>query len=117
MTRTALVAMSFLLVLGCRKKEQEDSGVDTAIIVDSADSSDTGDTDTGDTDTGDTGVVVNAGPQGFAFCAAGGRMSNATHQAIICLGPMDIAGIEVSDANYTWQPGPIYILAASASSP
>ncbi len=47
-------------------------------------------------------------PEGFAFCAAGGQVSGPLHNGTVCLGPMDISG---ATGDFTWQAGPIYILA------
>ncbi len=75
---------------------------------------DTGDTaflDTAPYDTGWYETEFIEPPEGFAFCAAGGRVTGDDGMsATLCLGPMDLAGPTVHGADHTWQPGPIFIL-------
>lgn len=111
MSRTFPILLSMALVTACKR---DPIGVDSETDTDFDTSTDTDiDTDT-DTDTDpdtdpDTGSDV-AAPEGFAFCAAGGRVSGSGYSATLCLGPMDAGIGQVQSGGYTWQAGPIFIL-------
>ncbi len=113
------------LALGCKRDDDTD---DSGQIIDDTGESETetetddsesgpDDSESGDSDSdsdsedvSDTPVPSDA-PQGFAFCAAGGRVVGPTHNGILCLGPLDVAGGYVDGSTHTWQAGPIYVLA------
>lgn len=111
------------LAMGCKRGDDEDTETDDTAIDDTGETSDTETDDPSDTETDDpsdsetddpsdtSDPIPEEAPQGFAFCAAGGRVTGATHSGVICLGPLDVAGGLVEGSSHTWQAGPIYVIA------
>ncbi len=122
-----MAILGAVLIIACRPPDEDDTSIpiDTSVIGDAdadadsdadsdadadADSDADADADSDSDSDADADTDTNA-PEGFAFCAAGGKVTGAAVSGIICLGPMDISGATVVGAAYTWQAGPIYILA------
>ena len=108
MMKKALSCMAVAFLVGCHGEMyiHLDTAGDTAWL----DTGDTGFLDTGIYPT-ETETEFIEPPEGFAFCAAGGRVTGDDGMsATLCLGPMDLSGAIVHGADHSWHPGPIFIL-------
>lgn len=66
-----------------------------------------GSTDTdNETDT-DLGTEVKGDfTEAYAFCAAGGSVSDGNISGVTCLSPLDVVASPATDGTLTWTPGP-----------
>lgn len=108
--RSTIPALLVVLgVAGCKGDplDPNDTVLDTSVF-------DTADTDIGpDTDEDtedDTTPFATDAPDGFAFCAGGGRINGGAYTGTVCVAPLDVVSEPVTSGSYTWQPGPIYVL-------
>ncbi len=104
----------------CACSDKENPG-ETGMVTDSRIAG-TGDTvvlETGDTyihETGDTYIQVDPeiATSGHVICAAGGMVSTSDIFGVTCTGPVEIATQQASNDEFTWQPGPMVVIAPAS---
>ena len=104
--------LGLLLANLCACSGKDDSG-ETGALDDTL-STETGDTLT--TETGDTNPQVDPETvtQGEVFCASGGVVRNDSFSGVTCTGPVEIATQIASNDQFTWQPGPMVVIAPAS---
>ena len=109
-TRPLLLGLLLANLCACSGKDDSD---ETGALDDTL-STETGDTST--TETGDTSPPVEPETvtQGEAFCASGGVVRNDSFSGVTCTGPVEIATQTASNAQFTWQPGPMVVIAPAS---